>query len=152
MQGAWCRGTQLSGAARGRAGATQAERLSAAAVAATEHMSREEAHGALAGGQPLRPPVRDAVLAYWRRKRSARGKPLLRRLQAPTSSSDTNPFNVFRRGSSPSGTLVCQPRVTCLASSRRPCPPSTPTPSTCSVAAPHLVEPWLASPGLHAGF
>jgi hypothetical protein len=38
------------------------------------------------------------VLAYWRKKRAARGKPLLRRLQAPTSSSDTNPFNVFRRG------------------------------------------------------
>ncbi len=61
-------------------------------------MAREEAFAALAAGQPLRAPVRDAVLAYWRRKRAARGKPLLRRLQAPTSSSDTNPFNVFRRG------------------------------------------------------
>jgi hypothetical protein len=42
----------------GRAGATQAERMSPAAVAATEHLSREEAYGALAAGQPLRPPVR----------------------------------------------------------------------------------------------
>ena len=79
------------------AGATQAERLSPAAVAATEHMSREEAHAALGGGQALRAPARDAVFTYWRRKRAARGRPLLRRLQAPTSSSDTNPFNVFRR-------------------------------------------------------
>lgn len=78
------------------AGAAQAERLSPAAVAATEHMSREEAYAALGGGQPLRAPVRDAVFTYWRRKRAARGRPLLRRLQAPTSSSDTNPFNVFR--------------------------------------------------------
>ena len=78
------------------AGATQAEKLSPAAVAATEHMSREEAYAALGGGQPLRAPVRDAVFTYWRRKRAARGRPLLRRLQAPTSSSDTNPFNVFR--------------------------------------------------------
>ena len=79
------------------AGATQAERLSPAAVAATEHMSREEAHAALGGGQALGAPVRDAVFTYWWRKRAARGRPLLRRLQAPTSSSDTNPFNVFRR-------------------------------------------------------
>ena len=78
------------------AGATQAERLSPAAVAATEHMSRGEAYVALGGGQPLRAPVRDAVFSYWRRKRASRGRPLLRRLQAPTSSSDTNPFNVFR--------------------------------------------------------
>ncbi|KAK9843485.1 hypothetical protein WJX81_005242 [Elliptochloris bilobata] len=78
------------------AGATHAEKQSPAAVAATEHMAREEAYAALAAGQPLRAPVRDAVLAYWKRKRAARGRPLLRRLQAPTSSSDTNPFNVFR--------------------------------------------------------
>ena len=32
--------------------------MSPAAVAATEHLSREEAYGALAAGQPLRPPVR----------------------------------------------------------------------------------------------
>ncbi len=36
------------------------------------------------------------VLQYWRQKRHRWKKPLLRRLQAPTSSNDTNPYNVFR--------------------------------------------------------
>ena len=46
---------------------------------------------------PLRPATAKAVYQFWRAKRKKAGKPLLRRLQAPTSASDTNPFAVFRR-------------------------------------------------------
>eukprot|EP00983_Pelagomonas_calceolata_P132397 1161864-Pelagomonas_calceolata.AAC.18 len=41
-----------------------------------------------------------AVYDYWAAKRKKWGKPLLRRLQAPTNPSDTNPYNVFRCGNS----------------------------------------------------
>ncbi|KAK9822015.1 hypothetical protein WJX74_000785 [Apatococcus lobatus] len=79
------------------AGAATGEKTSAAAVAAIDHMTAEEALAALESSVPgLRPPVRDAVFQYWKTKRSKQGKPLLRRLQAPTNPSDTNPFNVFR--------------------------------------------------------
>ena len=64
-------------------------------------MTLEEGYSALDAAAVLRPPVREAVLAYWRDKRIRRGKPLLRRLQAPTSASDTNPFNVFRCAAHP---------------------------------------------------
>lgn len=43
-----------------------------------------------------RQPVKDAVYRYWLDKRKQLGKPLLRRLQAPTNSSDTNPHSCFR--------------------------------------------------------
>jgi enhancer of polycomb-like protein len=36
------------------------------------------------------------VYDYWVVKRKKWGKPILRRLQAPTSASDSNPFLVFR--------------------------------------------------------
>ena len=45
-----------------------------------------------------RQPVKDAVYQYWLDKRKQLGKPLLRRLQAPTNSSDTNPHSCFRSG------------------------------------------------------
>ncbi len=45
-----------------------------------------------------RQPVKDAVHQYWLDKRKQLGKPLLRRLQAPTNSSDTNPHSCFRSG------------------------------------------------------
>lgn len=43
-----------------------------------------------------RQPVKDAVYQYWLDRRKQLGKPLLRRLQAPTNSSDTNPHSCFR--------------------------------------------------------
>ena len=46
--------------------------------------------------QPLRPIMRDAVYHYWAEKRKRAGKPFIRRLWAPTSASDQNPFGVFR--------------------------------------------------------
>lgn len=36
------------------------------------------------------------VYGYWAGKRKRWGKPILRRLQAPTIASDTNPYNTFR--------------------------------------------------------
>lgn len=39
-----------------------------------------------------------AVYDYWAAKRKRWQKPIMRRLQAPTPASDTNPFNVFRCG------------------------------------------------------
>lgn len=80
-----------------RVGAAQTERQSPAAAAAVDHMTVEEAHEALAAAHPLRPIVRDALYGYWRAKRERTGKPLIRRLQAPTSASDQNPYGVFRR-------------------------------------------------------
>ncbi len=39
-----------------------------------------------------------AVYEYWLAKRKRRGKPILRRLCAPTPIADSNPYNVFRWG------------------------------------------------------
>ncbi|KAL3160983.1 hypothetical protein ABBQ38_009373 [Trebouxia sp. C0009 RCD-2024] len=78
------------------AGASIAERTSPAACATTDHMSREQAMEALTQVAAARQPVKDAVYRYWLDKRKQLGKPLLRRLQAPTNSSDTNPHSCFR--------------------------------------------------------
>ena len=78
------------------AGASVAERTSPAACATTDHMSREQAMEALTQVAAARQPVKDAVYHYWLDKRKQLGKPLLRRLQAPTNSSDTNPHSCFR--------------------------------------------------------
>lgn len=78
------------------AGASIAERTSPAACATTDHMSREQAMEALTQVAASRQPVKDAVYQYWLDKRKQLGKPLLRRLQAPTNSSDTNPHSCFR--------------------------------------------------------
>jgi len=61
-------------------------------------MSREQAMEALTQVAAARQPVKDAVYQYWLDKRKQLGKPLLRRLQAPTNSSDTNPHSCFRSG------------------------------------------------------
>lgn len=66
------------------------------AAAAVDHMTREEAFAAMDGVQPLRPIMRDAVYNYWAEKRKRAGRPFIRRLWAPTSASDQNPFGVFR--------------------------------------------------------
>lgn len=78
------------------AGASIAERTSPAACATTDHMSREQAMEALTQVAAVRQPVKDAMYQYWLDKRKQLGKPLLRRLQAPTNSSDTNPHSCFR--------------------------------------------------------
>mmetsp|Transcript_10442 Transcript_10442/g.29715 ORF Transcript_10442/g.29715 Transcript_10442/m.29715 type:complete len:525 (-) Transcript_10442:261-1835(-) len=78
------------------AGASHADRMSPAACASLEHFTRDSAMEVLKNAVPYRQPVLDDVYNYWYNKRKERQKPLMRRLQAPTSVSDTNPFNVFR--------------------------------------------------------
>lgn len=78
------------------AGASITDRMSPAACATLEHFTRDTAMDTLRKAVPYRQPVLDEVYRYWYNKRQARQKPLLRRLQAPTAVTDTNPFNVFR--------------------------------------------------------
>ncbi|QDZ24925.1 hypothetical protein HOP50_15g74680 [Chloropicon primus] len=62
----------------------------------TIYLQREIAFDALRTATGAKYSVLSAVYNYWRQKRAKWNKPLLRRLQAPTSASDTNPYNVFR--------------------------------------------------------
>ena len=78
------------------AGALAAERASAAAAATVDHLPKRDAVAALSQASGLRPGLLARVYDHWRRKRSRRGGPLLRRLAAPTPAADTNPFHVFR--------------------------------------------------------
>ena len=88
-------------------GASHAERSSPAACATTDHFPKDQAMDALTQVAPLRQPVKEAVYKYWLAKRKRRGKPLLRRLQAPTASNDSNPHNVFRWGCCVHHALPC---------------------------------------------
>ena len=83
-------------AALAAAGALAAERSSAAAAATTDHLPRPDALAVLARVAPLRPAALAAVYEYWVAKRARAGRPLLRRLRAPTAAADTNPYHVFR--------------------------------------------------------
>jgi len=78
------------------AGALAAERASAAAAATVDHLPKRDAVAALSRASGLRPGILGRIYDHWRRKRSRRGRPLLRRLAAPTPAADTNPFHVFR--------------------------------------------------------
>lgn len=78
------------------AGAAPAERMSTAACATTDHLPREDALAILEEWCQVRDTTRVAVYDYWLAKRRQRGKPLLRRLHAPTPITDSNPYNVFR--------------------------------------------------------
>ncbi|CAL8467691.1 g7229 [Coccomyxa elongata] len=91
-----CANAEATDRALAAAGAAQTERQSPAAAAAVDHMTREEAYEVITAAHPVRTLVRDALYAFWRTKRERLGKPLIRRLQAPTSASDQNPFGVFR--------------------------------------------------------
>lgn len=61
-------------------------------------MPAAEALAVVQAAHPGRDVTAQAVYAYWRGRRLAAKKPLLRRLQAPTSASDSNPMLVFRWG------------------------------------------------------
>lgn len=65
-------------------------------LASTSFLQRELAFDALRAVTGAKHSVLCAVYDYWQQKRAKWGKPLLRRLQAPTSASDKNPYNVFR--------------------------------------------------------
>ncbi|PSC68541.1 enhancer of polycomb 1 [Micractinium conductrix] len=77
-------------------GAAPAERTSVAACATTDHMPREEALQMLEETCSARDTIRADVYAYWVARRKALGRPLMRRLIAPTPINDQNPYNVFR--------------------------------------------------------
>ncbi|PRW60332.1 enhancer of polycomb 1 isoform A [Chlorella sorokiniana] len=77
-------------------GAAPAERISAAACATTDHMPREEALQMLEETCSARDTIRADVYEYWRARRARLGRPLMRRLMAPTPVNDQNPYNVFR--------------------------------------------------------
>lgn len=64
----------------------------------TSNLPRSDAIGLLRRSVGGRDAILDAVYAYWLAKRQRWGKPILRRLQAPTNPQDGNPFNVFRWG------------------------------------------------------
>jgi len=78
------------------AGAYQPERLSAAAVAAIDHLPRKDALDMLRRTVGARDAILEAVFAHWADKRKRWQKPLIRRLRAPTSLNDNNPHNTFR--------------------------------------------------------
>mmetsp|Transcript_118 Transcript_118/g.896 ORF Transcript_118/g.896 Transcript_118/m.896 type:complete len:481 (-) Transcript_118:584-2026(-) len=77
------------------AGASAAERNSAAASASTSHLSREDALAALKCAN-MRQAVNVAVYEYWVEKRKQKERPLMRRFQPPPPVTDSNPYTVFR--------------------------------------------------------
>eukprot|EP00878_Enallax_costatus_P035376 GHUV01039415.1.p1 GENE.GHUV01039415.1~~GHUV01039415.1.p1 ORF type:complete len:290 (+),score=75.10 GHUV01039415.1:1376-2245(+) len=78
------------------AGAGPAERTAASAVAAIDHLPRHDAVRILVYECGGREKICQDVYNYWASKRKKWGKPIMRRLQAPTPCSDTNPYNTFR--------------------------------------------------------
>eukprot|EP00195_Chlamydomonas_chlamydogama_P006076 CAMPEP_0202910272 /NCGR_PEP_ID=MMETSP1392-20130828/51605_1 /ASSEMBLY_ACC=CAM_ASM_000868 /TAXON_ID=225041 /ORGANISM="Chlamydomonas chlamydogama, Strain SAG 11-48b" /LENGTH=482 /DNA_ID=CAMNT_0049600335 /DNA_START=92 /DNA_END=1536 /DNA_ORIENTATION=+ len=77
-------------------GASMAEKMTVAAAGTTAHFPKEEALSVLRKAVGGREQLLEAVYDYWLNKRKRSGKPFMRRLQAPTPATDTNPYNVFR--------------------------------------------------------
>lgn len=73
-----------------------AERRTYEACATTDHLQREQALQMLEEMCPARDTIRIAVYEFWLQKREKLGRPLLRRLQAPTPINNTDPYKVFR--------------------------------------------------------
>ncbi len=70
--------------------------LSASPSAGVDYLPWPRAHDALRESLRARPQICHDVYQYWAAKRKRLGRPLVRRLQAPTPASDNNPFNTFR--------------------------------------------------------
>lgn len=62
----------------------------------TIYLRRDIAFDELRRATGAKHSVLMAVYDYWKQKRARLNKPLLRKLQAPTSANDKNPYNVFR--------------------------------------------------------
>lgn len=73
-----------------------ADRLTPQEWGSTELYSRLEALQMLEETCPSRDTIRVAVYEYWLAKRAKLGRPLLRKLQAPTALNNQDPFKVFR--------------------------------------------------------
>ena len=72
------------------------ERRSAAACSSTDYLTKADALSMLEEACGGRDIIRDAVYEYWKKKRAERGKPLLRRLEAPVNYNNPNPLLTFR--------------------------------------------------------
>lgn len=77
-------------------GSAVAERRSAQACATTDHLQKQDALQMLEEYCPARGSIREMVYEYWKKKRASLGRPLLRKLQAPTPLNNTDPHRVFR--------------------------------------------------------
>jgi enhancer of polycomb-like protein len=77
-------------------GSTAADRITVEACATTDHLQRDDALQMLHETCPARDTLRAAVYDYWLDKRRRLGRPLLRRLQAPTPLNNNDPYRVFR--------------------------------------------------------
>lgn len=78
------------------AGSAAAERRTVQACATIDHLQKQDALQMLQECCPSRDKIREEVYEYWKRKRNKLGKPLLRRLQAPTPLNNSDPYKVFR--------------------------------------------------------
>jgi hypothetical protein len=86
------------------AGASLAEKMSASTCAVIDHLPKADALAMLRKCVGGREAMLHTVYDYWASKRKRTGKPMMRRLQAPTPANDTNPYNVFRSAApAPSG-------------------------------------------------
>jgi hypothetical protein len=72
------------------------ERRSQAACSSTEYLTKADALAMLEESCGGRDKIRDAIYEYWKKKRADRGKPLLRRLEAPVNYNNPNPMLTFR--------------------------------------------------------
>jgi hypothetical protein len=72
------------------------ERRSAAACSSTEYLTKADALSMLEETCGGRDTIRNAVYEYWKKKRAEKGKPLLRRLEAPVNYNNPNPMLTFR--------------------------------------------------------
>jgi len=97
---------ELAWAESAEATLTPAERTNASSLASITHLPKAAAIAMLRKAVGARDMILEAVYEYWARKRKAWGKPIMRRLQAPTPASDTNPFNVFRPREKPNRPLT----------------------------------------------
>jgi len=71
------------------------ERRSTAACASTDYLTKADALSMLEECG-LRDATNEAIYEYWKKKRASRGKPLLRRLEAPVNYANPNPLLTFR--------------------------------------------------------
>jgi hypothetical protein len=93
-------------------GSNAPERGSTAAVNSAESLKKQDALDALAECSECQHYLTIRVYEYWLEKRKAKAKPLLRRLQAPTPESETNPYLVFRQRQKPNKPLTRRRRET----------------------------------------
>lgn len=81
-------------------------------MSSTEPLRKQEALEVLTECAECQQYILVRAFDYWLEKRKNKGKPLLRRLQAPTPESDANPYLVFRQRQKPNKPLPRRRRET----------------------------------------